>query len=106
MTMTETRVSVAEMVAANVRAEAARRGYSQVSLGRALGLSQGIITRRWKCAQPWTLDEIDALAYLFGIDPAALFRPAPGVRGRSARLKGLEPPTFWFGVARDWMVAA
>ena len=96
---TRTPVDVRATVAANVRAEAARLGYTQVRLGRELGLSQGQITTRWKNIQPWQLDELGALAALLRVNVADLVTPA-------ARLKGLEPPTFWFGVARDWMVAA
>lgn len=36
-----------DIVAANVRAEAARLGYNQVRLGQALGISQPSINKRW-----------------------------------------------------------
>lgn len=59
--------TMAAVVAENVRAEAARRGFSQVALGRALGLGQNQVARRWRGVTPWTLDEVGEVAEVLGV---------------------------------------
>ena len=95
--------NVADIVAGNVRAQAARLGLTQVALGARLGLTQGQITRRWKGQSAWQLDELGTVAAVLGTTVADLVTEpdkqnplrwiAP--RGAAARSKGLEPPTFW-----------
>lgn len=53
-------------VAAEVRAWRARRNMTQVQLARALGISQPQVSARLRGETPITLDEIDALARVFG----------------------------------------
>ena len=94
--------NVADIVAGNVRAQAARLGLTQVALGARLGLTQGQITRRWKGQSAWQLDELGTVAAVLGTTVADLVTEpdkqnplrwiAP--RGAAARSKGLEPPTF------------
>ncbi len=60
-------MSTAQVVTANVRAEAVRRGYNQIGLADALGMTQAQVTRRWKGSPLWTFDELDAIADLFDI---------------------------------------
>ena len=95
-------LGVHEIVAANIRAEAARAGFSQVALARALHKAQSVTHDRWVGRTPWRLDELDAVAAVIGVDVSVLLdmetAHAESV-GRAARLKGLEPPTFWYGVA-------
>lgn len=96
--------TTADIVAENIRAEAARAGFTQVALGRALGLSQGKITLRWKGKTRWQLDELDAVADLLNVTVQDLVTDHHGVKqnpdrwiapsGAAARSKGLEPPTF------------
>lgn len=97
--------TTADVVAENIRAEAARAGFTQVALGRALGLSQGKITLRWKGQTRWQLDELDAVAELLNVSVQDLVTDhSHGVKqnpdrwiapsGAAARSKGLEPPTF------------
>ncbi len=62
----ETRTT-AEVVAGNIRAEAARRGMTQVALARALGMSQSAVTTRWRGVARWQLDELDAVADILGV---------------------------------------
>ena len=76
-------VTTRDIVAANVRAEAARLGYNQVRLGKTLGISQGAITKRWRGARPWQLEELDSLATALGVSVADLVTPT----GRETRLR-------------------
>ena len=95
--------STGDIVAGNIRAEAARLGYSQSALGRALGMSQNQITTRWRGVHRWQLDELDGVAAVLGTSVANLVTEADtqnphrwiAPRGAAARPKGLEPPTFW-----------
>lgn len=94
---------LAETVAANIRAEAARRRQTQTSLGRALGMSQVAVSDRYRGRTPWTLNEVEAVARLLQVPAAELL----------VRPKGFEPPTFWFGActpltdpAERWGLAA
>ena len=72
-----------DIVAANVRAEAARLGYNQVRLGQLLGISQGAITKRWRGVRTWKLEELDSLATVLGVSVADLVTPT----GREKRLR-------------------
>lgn len=67
-------------------------------------MSQSAITTRWRGVARWQLDELDAVAELFGVSVAALVtdpiaKQSPDrwitPSGAAARPKGLEPPTFW-----------
>lgn len=56
------------IVASNVRAYAARLGYSQVALGRAIGMAQGAIHARWRGSRPWQLAELGEVARVLGVE--------------------------------------
>ena len=92
--------TTADIVAGNIRAEAARLGLTQVELGRRLGMSQNQITTRWKGQRPWQLDELDSVASVLGVSVQDLVTDTQNPRrwiaprGAAARSKGLEPPTF------------
>lgn len=58
---------IGEVVAENIRVESARRGYSQSALARAISMSQPAINQRWRGMTRWQLDELDAIARLFGV---------------------------------------
>ena len=72
-----------DIVASNVRAEAARMGYNQVRLGQMLGISQPSINKRWTGKRPWQLEELDSLASALGVSVADLVTPT----GRETRLR-------------------
>lgn len=72
-----------DIVASNVRAEAARMGYNQVRLGQLLGISQPSINKRWTGKRPWQLEELDSLASALGISVIDLVTPT----GRETRLR-------------------
>lgn len=74
--------SLRDRVAAEARAWRARLGMSQTALAKAMGMSQAAMSDRLTGKTPFTLDELQALADTFGVDPADLLvRPA----GRPAR---------------------
>lgn len=95
--------TLSEIVAANIRAEAARRRLSQVQLGELIGMSQGAINKRWTGKRQWQLEDIEAVAALFGIEVRELVtahddevsRPR-GTRTLNPRIRGLP----------DWVLAA
>lgn len=82
---------LSQVVAGNIRAEVARRGWTQLDLGRHMGMSRVAVGDRYRNRTPWTVDEIERAAHLFGVRPADLL----------ARPKGLEPLTFWLGAGAD-----
>jgi transcriptional regulator with XRE-family HTH domain len=98
---------LAYVVAANIRAEIGRAGLTKLEVARRLGLSSGGFSLKLSGARPITLGEIEAIADMFGLDPAELLvrrtprrgpemanAPVAYATGASARPKGLEPPTF------------
>lgn len=65
-----------QAVADTVRAEMARRRYTQRDLATLLGMSQSSLNRRMTGAQPWDVEELTAVARLFEMDVRDLL-PAP-----------------------------
>lgn len=63
-------------VAANVRAELARRGLSQVDIAATLGVSQAAVSRRLSGSVPLDVNEVAAIADLLGITPSQLVSAA------------------------------
>lgn len=64
------------VVAGNVRAEAARAGLTQSELARALGVSRMAVSDRYRGRTPWTLDELEVVGAILGLEPAEfLARP-------------------------------
>lgn len=83
----ERRGALSEVVAANVRAECARRGWHQGVVAERMGMARNAVSDRARGRTPWTLDEVAQLAVLFGVEVSELL----------ARPKGFEPLTFWLG---------
>lgn len=73
-------------VAANIRAEAARRGVTQVQIAQHLGVNQSVVSHRYRGHREWSLSEIEAVARLLRTTTSELVRH-----------QGLEPRTRWFG---------
>ncbi|MEV7941835.1 hypothetical protein AB0O82_37680 [Kitasatospora sp. NPDC088264] len=65
-------LSTLETLRLTIAAIKQRTGESQRQLATALGLTQDKISRRQSGAQPWSLDEIDALANHWGMRPLDL----------------------------------
>ena len=103
------KTSLAQHVAANVRSLASVAGINGSDLARALGVTQASVSLKWRGKRDWKLDEIEAIAKILHVKPAALCkpnaflatvgydeRPATMVASRvsSVRPEGFEPPTF------------
>lgn len=76
-----------EYVAANIRAEAARRRLSQVALAERLGVSVERLSRRLTGRVAIDVDELADVADALGLQPADLLAPHPVAE---AQLPGLE----------------
>lgn len=95
-------------VAANVRAEMARRGVTANRLPALIGQTQSYWARRMTGRTPFDANDLLSLAGVLGVH-AGVFFPAPGDEnapqatpgGRVARSEGFEPPTCWLGVEDD-----
>lgn len=59
-------------VAANVRSEVGRRGWTQLDLAKALGVSHTWVGERWRNRRPWQLDDLERVAGLLGCSPVDL----------------------------------
>jgi transcriptional regulator with XRE-family HTH domain len=66
-------MTTTQQVAANVRAEMARSGLSQASLGTDLGLKQQSLSRRLAGRTPFSVDEAFAVADLLGVPASEIF---------------------------------
>ncbi|MFJ6141249.1 acyltransferase [Kitasatospora sp. NPDC092286] len=65
-------LSTLETLRLTIAAIKQRTGESQRQLAAALGLTQDKVSRRQSGAQPWSLDEVDALASHWGMRPLDL----------------------------------
>lgn len=72
--------TVRQHVAAEVRAEMARKGYTQGDIAAVLGVSQGAVSRRFTCETAFDVDELSAVAALLEVSPEKFFVGAPGGR--------------------------
>ena len=61
-----------QQVAANVRAECARQGYSASQLGRAIFMNRASVSARWRGEVQWQLEDIERVSRLLGVTPAPL----------------------------------
>lgn len=72
--MTETEQATTQRVAANVRAEMARRQINQTDLAARLGRSQAWISRRLVGAVPFDVAELDSIAAILETSITVLVR--------------------------------
>lgn len=56
-------------IAANVRAEAAGRGYNQSDLGRFLRQDRSTVGLKWRGIREWSLADLETLSNVFGLAP-------------------------------------
>lgn len=71
-------------VAAEIRAELARRNVPAHALANAVGMSKQTMSRRMTCAAPFDLAEIEAIARFFGMTPSELIARAERIEAASA----------------------
>lgn len=64
--------TAAERVAANIRAELARKGISQAELAASLNKSQPTVSRRLLGRVPFSVDELDIIAAILDVPMAEL----------------------------------
>ncbi|WP_430626064.1 helix-turn-helix domain-containing protein [Trueperella pyogenes] len=67
--------SFADVVSGNIRAVAAYRGITQTVVARHLGLTTASVAQKWHGKRPWRLEEVEAVANLFGMEPWELCTP-------------------------------
>lgn len=85
-TPTRTASGLNEAVAGEIRAELARRQWSQVELATKLGVDQMWLSRRLRATKALTLTEFEAIAQVLDLSPAELIAAALG------RTTGIKPP--------------
>lgn len=69
--------TTAERTGANVRAEMARRGLSQVALAEQLGISQSMLSNRLAGKTVFNIDELTRIAAALDVPIAALLAEQP-----------------------------
>ncbi|XCB29626.1 helix-turn-helix transcriptional regulator [Arcanobacterium hippocoleae] len=97
----------AQIVAENIRVEAARRSMNQSDIARKLGLKPATISLRWNGRRSWPIEDIGRIADVFGIEPWQLSvpsnynpdtrngtQPKPSAVPDSVHRLGLEPRTL------------
>ena len=82
------------VVAANIRAESARLGITQQEIANALGITQGGVSKKWRGRVAWSLADLETMTRVLDCSLATLMSDGSVARRQSARLEGLEPPTF------------
>lgn len=65
---------ISRVVAANVRAELARRQLRQSDLGTALGWSQQKVSYLLRAERQWSVDDVHDTAVYLGLDAEVLLR--------------------------------
>lgn len=61
------RPTLSEVVRQNIAAEAGRRGINQATLARRFGMSKATMSDRYRGRKPWTVDEVEQAAAMFGV---------------------------------------
>jgi len=74
---TAERETIAQAVAAEIRALAARKRIKQSAVARAIGMSQQALSRRWTGDLPFDLYELEAVASVLGVSVPELIPPTP-----------------------------
>lgn len=67
-------MTYSEQIAANVRAEVARAGYTQKEIAQVLGLSTAAISDRFNNKKTFENDELMLIARHLGIDVLTFYR--------------------------------
>lgn len=64
------------MLAANIKAEMARRSMSQQDLAHALGMSQAAVSKKLKGSTQLRVDELHRIADILGVSAESLLKDA------------------------------
>lgn len=75
-TTTDVRTTSRGDIAANVRAELARKQLEQKDIAAALGKSNAAISERMNARLSWRIDELQAIAQLLDVTLDQLLQPA------------------------------
>lgn len=67
-------MTYSQQIAANVRAEVARVGYTQKEIAQVLGLSSAVVSDRFNNKKPFQNDELMLIAKHLGIDVLTFYR--------------------------------
>ena len=90
--------NLVDVVASNIRAEAARRGLYQGDIAHALGLQQATISKRWRGGRAWPREDLPTVADVLGVSVAYLVTDnsdgTPSIELRPRQDSNLQP--------RDW----
>jgi transcriptional regulator with XRE-family HTH domain len=78
------RKTMAEVIAAEIRAEMARQGISQRELGERLGLTQAGVSRRLLGQRALEVDDVERIAEALGVSMQQLGWPAVAKPRRAA----------------------
>ena len=78
------------VVAANVRAEAARRGLTQADMARILGVSRMAMSDRYRGRTPWSIDDLEVVSMALHV-PVQAWLARPGQLGGGAAPGPVRP---------------
>ena len=87
------------IVADNIKALAARRGETQVSLGKKLGLSSAAMSQKYRGLRQWTINDVARVAVILDVAPWSLFEPVQYEKGPNLKEVGADLPVQY--TARD-----
>ena len=73
-TQTHSARTLSTIVNDNIRAEAARRRLRQADIAERMHVNRIKVADRMRGRTPWTLDELETVAGLFGVKPEVLLR--------------------------------
>ena len=89
-------MTLAEVVADNVRAFAGRRRLTRSELARMIGMNNTAAGSRWRGEMEWRLSELPSVAAALDVTVDDLLTPPRGVELRPRQDSNLQP--------RDWSV--
>lgn len=84
-------MTLAEVVADNVRAFAGRRRLTRSELARIIGMNNTAAGSRWRGEMEWRLSELPSVATALGVTVDDLLTPPRGVELRPRQDSNLQP---------------
>lgn len=83
--------SFGDLIAAEIRAELARRQLPHNALAAALNTSPNWVSRRLRGRTPFDVDELDQVAHFLGVSLAELLTPAVQARDSAHQAREIKP---------------